>query len=295
MIWSMTGFGSAEAECGQWALRVEVRSVNQKDLRLSIRLPDAFQSRQFELQKAVERKVGRGHLYVEVACRPAAGAGEVLVDAETVRDYVAALRRLAEAEGLPVQMDLAALLRLPGALKDMAADEELLDELWPEVLKTTDAALDALVAMRRSEGEHLQAQLQEICDAIEGLTAGIEREQQGLVEAYRDRLLERVEALLAGTDVPVNEESLAREVALFADRSDVSEEVARMRSHLAQFREAMGEAGAPVGRKMEFLGQEMLREANTMASKMPAGPQVRQALELKSEVERLREQVRNVE
>ncbi|MCK4374902.1 MAG: DUF1732 domain-containing protein, partial [Candidatus Brocadiae bacterium] len=122
--------------------------------------------------------------------------------------------------------------------------------------------------------------------------------QQGraaLMVTYRDRLRERVERLLEGTEVPVNEDSLAREVAFFADRSDVSEEIERLRSHLAQLREALESEDAPVGRKIEFLGQEMLREANTMAAKVPAGAQVRQVLELKSEIERLREQARNVE
>jgi uncharacterized protein (TIGR00255 family) len=149
--------------------------------------------------------------------------------------------------------------------------------------------------MRRAEGANLWRELHEVCASVGKLVDSIEREQAGLVAAYRDRLKERVDRLLAGTDVQVNEESLAREVALYADRSDVSEEIARLRSHLEQFREALDGNETPVGRRMEFLGQEMLREASTMAAKIPAGAQVRQVLDLKNEIERLREQVRNVE
>ncbi|KPK64013.1 MAG: hypothetical protein AMK73_04860 [Planctomycetes bacterium SM23_32] len=294
MISSMTGFGAAEAQREGWTVVAEARSVNHKDLRLALRLPDAFQARQFEVQKLVEERLHRGHVYVEVTCRTAEGGAGALVDREQVRSYAAALREVAEAEGLPFQVDLASVLRLPGAVKDMTTDEDLRERLWPGVLEACGAALDALAQMRRTEGANLEAQLAGSCEAIESLTARIEAAQQGLVAAYRDRLRQRVERLLDGAGVPVNEESLAREVALFADRSDVSEEVVRLRSHLAQFGEALTAEG-PVGRKMEFLGQEMLREANTMAAKMASGPPVRDAVELKSEIDRLREQVRNVE
>jgi uncharacterized protein (TIGR00255 family) len=296
MIRSMTGFGIAEGRCDQWTLRAEVRTVNHRDLQLSLRLPDAFRVREYELQKLIEKQIRRGHLYLSLTCEPATAEGELLVDAERLKAYVAALKGLAaDTRGLPVQVDLASLLRLPGALKDVTTDAALRDEIWPRVVTAVQAALDALVEMRRAEGASLHAELHRLCDAIEGLAAAVEREQGGLVAAYRDRLRERLAKLLEGMDVPLGEDSLAREVALYADRSDVGEEIARLKSHLQQFREALDGEEAPVGRKMEFLGQEMLREASTMAAKVAAGPQVRQVLELKGEIERVREQVRNVE
>lgn len=295
MISSMTGFGAAEVQCEQWTLRAEVRSVNHRDLRLSFRMPDVFQAKELELQKLIEAQVHRGHLHFVLTCQPRSEEGAVLVDEARLKGYVEALRSVAEAEGVPLQMDLSTLLRLPGALRDVSADSELGQELWPHVLEVAAAAVESLVEMRRAEGANLREQLGELCNAIEDWVSGVEGEQAAVVAAYQERLVERVERLLQGTDVPVNEESLAREVALFADRADVSEEIARLRSHLEQFRQALDGGKAPVGRKMEFLGQEMLREAGTMAAKVPAGPLVEQALELKNDVERLREQVRNVE
>ena len=295
MIRSMTGFGTADVQCDQWTLRTEVRTVNHRDLQLSLRLPDAFHLREADLQKIIEKKIRRGHLYLALTCRPATDEAAMLVDHQRLAGYVAALRALAESEGLPLEVDLAELLRLPGALVDATTDVELRDTLWPHVVKAVAAATDALVEMREAEGANLRRQLDEIRRSIGTLVDTIEGERETVVVAYRDRLKERVTKLLAGTDVPVSEESLAREVAFYADRADVSEEIERLRSHLKQFGEALDADEGPVGRRMEFLGQEMLREASTMAAKVPGGVQVRQVLDLKSEIERLREQVRNVE
>jgi uncharacterized protein (TIGR00255 family) len=295
MIKSMTGFGSAQVQCDEWTLRAEMRSVNHKDLQLSLRLPDAFHLKEFELQKIIEKKVHRGHVYLLLTCRPTSDESKMLVDTERLKGYLAALKTVADSEGLPVQIELGSLLRLPGALRDVTTDGELRDQLWPYVVEATAAAVDSLLEMRRAEGANLWRNLHEVCATVQGLVGQIECEQGEAVTSYRDRLKERVERLLAGTDVQIEEASLAREVAFYADRSDVSEEVARLRSHLEQFKEALDGGEEPVGRKMEFLGQEMLREASTMAAKIPAGVPVRRVLELKNEIEKLREQVRNAE
>ncbi len=295
MISSMTGFGTAETQCDQWLLCVDVRSVNRKDLQTSFRLPESFYLRESELQKLVDRKVSRGHVSFCLRCRPRSGGPSVLIDEDYVRRCLSRLRDIAEAEGVPFQADLASLLALPGAMKDAAQDEDLREELWPHVMATAEAALDALVRMRRAEGEALSRHLTELCSAIGAQVDAVEKAQGDFVARYRDKLLERVSKLLEGTGVTLDVDALAREVAIYADRCDVSEEIERMRSHLAQFREALQAEGEPVGRKMEFLGQEMLREAGTMSAKVPAGPQVVQVLELRSNVDRVREQVRNVE
>jgi uncharacterized protein (TIGR00255 family) len=296
MIRSMTGFGTGEVRQGEWAVRVEVRSVNHKDLQVSFRLPEAFRLKEYELQKLVEQRVRRGHLYLSLACSPAGGETSVLIDAHKLRGYVAALRGLAEAEGVPFQVDMASLLRLPGAIVDVTTDEDLREQLWPGVVEATRRAMDDLVEMRRVEGDNLHAHLNEIREAIGGLVDAVAQEQGGLVAAYQERLRERLTRLLEGADVPVKEDVLAREVALYADRSDVTEEIARLRSHLEQFRDALdGDETEPVGRRMEFLGQEMLREASTAAAKIPGSSQIRRVLDLKSQIDKLREQVRNVE
>ena len=295
MIRSMTGFGAAEVQLDQWTVQVELRSVNHRDMQVSFRLPDAFSLKEVELQKLVERHLHRGHIRFVLNARLKSGQTEVLVDAEQIEGYLHVLKGLAARQDVPAHLDLASLLRLPGVLRDVTTDEELRAQLWPSALEAAGAALEALVEMREAEGANLARQLRELCEAISECVAGIEAATADVTAAYRDRLEERVAKLLAGTGVPVNDDSLAREVAFFAERSDVSEEVARLRSHLDQFREALdGDEGA-VGRRMEFLGQEMLREANTLAAKLPAGEQIRDAMELKGLVDRIREQVRNVE
>jgi len=295
MIRSMTGFGAAERQCGAWTLNVEVRCVNGRDLQVSFRLPESFYLRESELLKLVESHVRRGHVGFSLSVRPRGGEAARAVDEQAVLGWVRALKSLAEREGLEFRVDLAALLSLPGALSDAAPDENLRDGLWPDVLEVAGQALRALDEMRCAEGRNLRRQLEELCDAIESRLAAVEAARDGLVMAYRERLRERVNRLLEGSDVAVDDGALAREVAIYAERSDVSEEIERIRSHLEQFRDALrAEAGA-VGRKLEFLGQELLREASTMAAKVPAGAAVAQVLELKGDVDRLREQVRNVE
>ncbi len=295
MIRSMTGFGSAERHCEQWTVRVECRSVNHKELQVTFRMPDAFRLKEIELRRLVEARMRRGHAYVVLTCQPRAGQSQSMVNEKAVRDYVEMLKGVAEAADIPFRMDLASLIRAPGVMKDMATDEDLRDDLWPDVLAACEQALDGLLEMRVTEGENLARQLRGLCD---GMTARIDAVAGGLGDAvaeYRDRLAARLQRLLEGVDTPVSEEALARETAYYAERSDVSEEIERLRSHLAQMAEALDGGDEPVGRKMEFLGQEMLREANTMAAKIPAGELVAEVLELKGDVERLREQARNVE
>ncbi len=296
MIRSMTGFGTAQKACDDWLVRVEMRSVNHRDLQMTFRTPEAFRAKEAKLQKSIESRVHRGHLYYSLTCEPHAEGGTTLVDEQLVAGYLQALKGLAAAEELPVRVDLASLLALPGALRQLDLDEDLREALWEEVQEVTGLALESLVEMRSAEGRNLGAQLRELCEEMGRLTDAIEEAQEGFVPAYRDRLRERVNRLLDGMDVELNEEPLCREVAIYADRCDVSEEIARLRSHLEQFADALaGDDSEPVGRKMEFIGQEMLREASTIAAKVPAGEQVRQVIELKTAVERLREQVRNVE
>ncbi len=295
MISSMTGFGIAETQCDQWVLRVEMRSVNRKELQVTYRLPEPFYLKESELQKLIEEKIQRGHVNFRLTCTPGAGEPALLINEGHLRSCISRLKAVAKAEGIPFQADLASLLRLPGVLKDVTKETEQGDSLWPQVLATARTALDAMVEMRRAEGKNLLPQFEELCSSMAGLVDSIEHEQAGAVAGYRDRLRERVNKLLEGSRVSVDDESLARQVAIYADRCDVSEEIERLRSHLKQFRQALESEDAPVGRKLEFLGQEMMREAGTMAAKMPTGPQVVQVLELRSQVDRLREQVRNVE
>ena len=295
MISSMTGFGTGERAGEQWLVGVEVRSVNRKDLQVSLRLPDEFALKETELRKLIGRVVHRGHLYVSVACDPRTDREGVLVDEQRAADYLRCLKRVASRLDVPLRVDPASVLSLPGVLRDVSGDQQLREPVWADIVAATAEAVDGLVQMRRAEGENLGRQLGELCERISDLTDRIEEAQGGFLQGYRERLRQRIERLLEGTEAELDQQSLEREVALYAERSDVSEEIARLRSHVDQFREALGGPAEPVGRKMEFIGQEMLREAGTMAAKVPAGEQVREVLDLKTTIEQLREQVRNVE
>ncbi|MCD6416751.1 MAG: YicC family protein [Planctomycetes bacterium] len=293
MIRSMTGFGRAESVSEDWAIRVQVRSVNQKKLQISFHVPDAFRLKEVELERLVNKEIHRGRLYFSLSCEPQVEGGLPFVNREVVRQYLATLKELAGDETLHV--DMANVLRLPGAITEMSADRELQERLWPHVVAIAEQALDKLLEMRRVEGDNLTRQFLDLCDTMEEQVDQIELAQRDFVPAYRDRLRTRINRLLAGADIEINEAPLAREVAIYADRCDVSEEIERLRSHLMQFRRTLDGPAEPVGAKMEFIGQEMLREAGAIASKVPPGQHVRQVLELKTTIERLREQVRNVE
>jgi len=296
MIRSMTGFGRAEVSRDGVVVRAEVRSVNHRDLQVTCRVPDAFHPREAALQKQLGNGIRRGHLYLWLSCERDRSEPEAELDEDVLRGYIRQIKRLAAEEGVEPNIDFSSLLRMPGAMRQPARAQDLSEAAWPIVEEAVAAAREVLVRMRGVEGANLAGQLTEIVSEIERRVTVIEGEQDKFVPHYRDRLRERIAKLLAGTGVAPGEEALAREVAMQADRCDVSEEIARLRSHTEQFRAALADDDAkPVGRKMEFLGQEMLREAGTIAAKVPSGPQVEQVLEIRTQVERLREQVRNVE
>lgn len=295
MVRSMTGFGVAERIWEQWTIRAEARSVNQAGLKLFLRLPEMLRLRENELARIVEQRVSRGHVHLTVDCTLGEDAVDLLADKEKLRSYMRLVKEAAAAEGLPVSVEAGALMSLPGVISSGRLPVQLLEALWSQVLATAQEAVDGMVGMREVEGQNLARQLGAVCaDAlgrVEALGAGV----AGSVRHYQARLGERVRQLLEGTEATVDEGALAREVAFIAERSDVSEEIARMGSHLEQFGAALQAEGGPAGKKLEFIAQEMLREANTMVAKLPSTEQVQQAIELKLDVNRLLEQLRNVE
>jgi len=294
MIRSMTGYGRAERVSDRWTIRVEVRSVNQGDLKVSPRLPGMLRLKENDLTKVVQQKVARGHVYVSADCVLAQGALEDLLDMDMLRRYVSLAKKVAAAEGVELRVEAGSLLALRGVLSEESVPEDVRNDLWPQVVEAVTQALDGLVAMREAEGRNLAAQMRDICARLREQVAEIGSHVDDAIRHYRDRITERVERLLAESGVPTERDAVAREVVIMAERSDVSEEVARMFSHLQQFEAALASDG-PVGRKLEFLVQEMLREANTMASKLPSSELVEKAVEIKSDVHQLREQVCNIE
>ncbi len=295
MICSMTGYGSAQKSCPQWTVRAEARSVNHPQLKVSVRLPDMLRLKEGELTGLVRGRLARGHVTLSVRCNFSEDALRVVVDRRALRGYVKLARELAAAEDVPLHVEAGSLLSLPEVLGTDSMPDEVLEELWPFVLDASEGALEGLIEMRRTEGRNLARQMEDICERVLRRTRAVDEGGECCVRATQRRLQERLERLLDGADVPLDSNALAREVALLADRSDVSEEVARMASHLQQFRQTLGSEGEAVGKKLEFLVQEMAREADTMTAKLPSSELVQEAVEIKTDVHRLREQARNVE
>jgi len=288
----MTGFGRGEAADRGRMFTVEVQSVNHRFLEVRCRLPKRLAGLEPRIQRAIQERFRRGHFEVGVQDKDLEGRTRTLkVDLPLARQYAEALRGLQEALGLPgaVSMELLATQRELIAVEEST---ESLDECWTEFSPALEAALTALAEMRRREGAALVAGLHGHLDEIEATVAGIVERAPALVQAQRDRLRERVAELLDGR-LP-DPDRLEQEVALLAERSDVTEECDRLKSHLAQFRLALTQPG-PQGRRLDFLLQEINREANTTASKSSDTALTHEAVALKLAIERLREQVQNLE
>ncbi len=288
----MTGFGRGEAMGRGRAFTVEVQSLNHRFLEVRCRVPKRLTGLEPRIQQAIQERFSRGHFEVLVLDKDLDGRGRTLkVDVPLAMQYVDALRTLQQALGLSGEVTLEMLT----AQRDLIAVEETaesLDESWGELSPALVKALDALAEMRRHEGEALVANLRTHLGEVEATLGGIVERAPELVRAQRDRLRERVAELLDGR-LP-DPARVEQEVALLAERGDVAEECDRLRSHLAQFRDVLEQPG-PQGRRLDFLLQEMHREANTIGSKSTDATLAHEVVRLKTSIERLREQVQNLE
>ena len=296
----MTGYAQARLEQHGWAVRVTIKSVNHRFLDLKLRLPEGFDLYDLRMRQIVRERIHRGHLEIFVNAEPGTAA-PVQVNKDLAQAYLQAAESLLQGTSAAANVDVVSLLRLPGviaglngAVPEAIEDQEKLGQALEACLRD---ALSKLDEMRRTEGRHLVAELRErlarIADQVEqvrGLTATLR-------PAFARRLETRLKELLG--DSSIDQARLAQEAALLAERSDISEELDRLRSHSHQFTKLLDGAGE-LGKKLDFLLQEMHREANTMLSKTP-GVETEAlaitglALEIKAEIEKLREQVQNIE
>ncbi|MDY3553023.1 YicC/YloC family endoribonuclease [Gemmata sp. JC717] len=296
MLLSMTGFGAARIDAEGFGVAVEVRAVNNRHLKLTVRGSDPYPLLESELEKVVRRHVRRGTLHVHIRVERQGGAAAPVLNTAVLGDYLKQLRTACLAAGTPelIAPLAAGALSLPGVAPETRNGAAPPDDEWPVVEKALEAALVKLTEMRREEGKALATELlghrQTIADQLDAIKTLL----PGVVTEYRHRILERVKTAVADAGLVLNAETVVREVALFADRTDVSEEVMRLSSHLDQFAALLWK-GEEAGRKLEFVIQEMGRETNTIGSK--AGDVVisRHVVEMKSTLEKLREQVQNVE
>ena len=291
MIRSMTGFGQAEGTVGTSRVLVEVRTVNHRFFSPSIKLPGAYGRWEAEVREAMRVKVSRGH--VTLTARSERLATQAMaIDEARFAAIVAQLRGLHDRHGLTGGVDLATVLRMPDV---MAAPREEEDTgVVGDLLAIVDRALEALGHARTDEGQRLAAVLQERLDLVSGALQRIAQRAPARVVAQRDRLRASVRELTDG--LAVDENRLAQEIAILADRMDVSEELDRFRSHVVAFQAVLAESGGePVGKRLGFLLQEMLREANTTGSKAADAAILHDVVGVKEELERIREQVENLE
>ena len=291
MIRSMTGFGAGRGGAAGEVVEAEVRSVNHKFCEVKARLPREMAALETDLVRQVKDRLARGGVDVSLRRTTARGALSPRVDAELAAEYARAFEEVRARLGLSGQVSLSEVLAADGVvtLEERAVDLESARTAGSAALA---AALDALLAMREREGAALSRDLESRLAVVEGIAARLAELSPRSVEDYRARLHERVAELSRG--LAPDPARLATEVALFADRTDVTEELTRLSSHVAQMRGLLA-SGEPAGRKMDFLVQEMHREANTVGSKSQSAEAAAAVVSLKAEIERMREQVQNVE
>ena len=301
MIVSMTGYGRASGDQADLAWIVEIRSVNHRFLKLEMHLPDALAGEEPAIEQLLRQQLGRGCVTVTVTVTPGETAAAT-VNLPVVRSYLRQLLDLAgavdaEAAGqspATLTIDLAQLLTLPGACQAPAAQEHR-HQQHDFLLKLVRDALEQLLRMRRDEGEALWRDLQQHLDGIGEAIRNIRVLAAAVAQQYHERLRARVRQLVQESGVAFNDADLLREVALFAERADINEELARLQGHLDHFVQ-LNQSGQPrIGRTLDFIGQEMLREANTIGGKCADGQIARWTLRIKGLIDRLKEQVQNVE
>jgi uncharacterized protein (TIGR00255 family) len=292
MIRSMTGFGRAQVEEGGLAVRAEMRSVNHRHLQVKARLPGELAYLEPAVEALVRKGLERGAVTLSVAVTRGPAAGAAALDVELARRYQRSLARLARELGIDARVDLALLVGLPGVL-GAADDEQERGREEKLVLRAVRRALDALVEMRAHEGASLAKDLRANARAVGRIAARIRRRMPAVVREHHASLVRRLNELLDGRS-SVQPADLPRELALLAERVDVGEELARLASHLDQVERLLA-AGGGVGRKLDFLAQELFREANTIGAKCNDAAVSHAVVDLKTHIERLREQVQNLE
>ena len=273
-------------------IKVELRSVNARFFEYSSRLPRSCAFLEDKLKKLVASKVSRGKVELSLSIQTVTAADTVVtVNWQLAEGYRAALNAMAERMDLKNDVSVGMLSRFPDVLTQTAAPTNE-DELWEDVRTVAEQAVDAFVAMRAVEGEKMKADVAGRLTTIETLVAKIEENSAGRVQAYSDKLYARLQELLE--DRSIDEGRLVTEAAIFADKTAIDEETVRLHSHVAQYREIL-ELDEPIGRKLDFLTQELNRESNTIGSKCQDVAITRLVVELKSEIEKIREQIQNIE
>ena len=292
MIKSMTGFGRARELLNGREITVEIRAVNHRYYEFSSRLPRSLTFAEERLKSLLQGKISRGKVEVSVTVQNITAAAEVITaNKEVIGGYVSALREIKDEFSLTDDLSLSAVMRLPDAFTVVKADTDE-EQLWSDLRTVAESALDSFLKMRETEGERKKTDILARLKTIEGNVSFIEERSPIIVESYRKRLYERMREVL--NDTGIDENRILLEAGIFSEKTAVDEETVRLHSHIAQFREML-ESNEPIGRKLDFLVQEMNRETNTIGSKVQDIEVTKIVVDQKSEIEKIREQIQNIE
>ena len=294
MINSMTGYGEAQGQLNGASYAVEIKTVNNRYFKTILRLPDVAAYLEEDIEKLLRGNLLRGTVNYVLRFKGASAVSIFDIDETALEAILEKLNRAGSSAGSRGTIDVGNLLNLPGIIRPAVPDEETAVQIKDFILQMSQQALDQLKQMRAAEGGFLAADLKKCCEVIEQNLEQIRGRAAIVIQEYAEKLRKRVDKLLARAELKLDEETLAREVAVFADRSDISEEISRLDSHVQQFEQCC-QTNDQSGRKLDFISQEMLREANTIASKASDIEITRCVVEMKCQIDRIKEQVQNVE
>jgi len=296
VIRSMTGFGEASAQVEGVHYYFEVRSLNAKYFKAVVRLPEELQVLEAELEPELRRRLTRGTVTVGVKCSDTSEGAAQVINHQALSNYLEQIGRTAQVASGEASIDVGPLLALPGVLQPPADEEKKIESARPVLSDLVARACEQVMTMRRREGEMIREDLLKHHGVIAERLDRVQQRAPIVVDEYQERLQTRVENMLAQSGVAVEPADLIREVAVYAERSDIAEELSRLAAHQSQFRDLISsEDERAIGRTLDFLAQEMLREANTIASKCNDAEIAREIVEIKGAIDRIKEQVQNVE
>ncbi|MFT8313560.1 MAG: YicC/YloC family endoribonuclease [Clostridium sp.] len=292
MVSSMTGYGRAFYECRNRNFTIEIRSVNHRYLDLNIKMPRSITSLEDRIRKKLQEKLSRGKVDIYVTQTVLeTESSKALLNKNLSDSIVKCLEEINERYGLKESLSLSLIAKFPDVITIEQKDEDF-EEIWNNLKIPLDEAITTLVSMRLKEGAKLREDIEHKCYSIEQSVNNIAEKSGLVVEQYKAKLNDRIKELIG--DNNVDENRLAMEVAIFSDKACIDEEIVRLRSHLLQLRESLN-SNEPIGRKLDFIVQEMNREANTIASKANDVDVVHLVLDVKNEIEKIREQVQNIQ
>lgn len=294
MIQSMTGYGAADYVENGASYLLEIRSVNHRYLKLLIRMPEPWQFAEAAVERILRARLSRGSVTCALRVRGEDGFGLCPINLAALQGYVDQFSRVLVPEAVQATVDLSALTLLPGVMNTPELDDEVRGHQQAVVERLATRAVDELIKMRQEEGLAMRESLVECCDIIRDRLDEVAARAPKVIEEYHERLRTRVSMLMQAGGFELEAEGLMREISIYAERCDITEEVIRLTSHLDQFRE-LCDRKELAGRTLDFLAQELLREANTIASKSNDAPITHGIVEVKGLIDRMKEQVQNVE